>query len=59
MIEYYFHFFVLILFGAFLSDVVAIRNPKFWLLLALIVVIIYTHDLVTSTGPEDSEDEKK
>jgi len=56
MIEYYFNFFVILIFGGYLGHCIGFFNIRFLILVILLVVILIIHDYLTLS---DDDDEKK
>jgi len=60
MIEYYFNFFVIVVFGGYLANCLGFFNIRFLILVVLLIIILIMHDYLTlSDEDEDGEQNKK
>ena len=57
MIEYYFNFFVIVIFGGYLGHCIGFFNIRFLILTVLLIIILIMHDYLTLS--DEDEDEKK
>ncbi len=55
MIEYYFNFFIVLIFGAYLGHCIGFFNIRFIILIILLIIIMFMHDCLTLSDDDEKD----